>query len=262
MTDLYDTTTQSYLSAEVLRGRRQSTPAVARPRPRAGTPPAARPAPTIGGNTSSTRSWSTTTKPSHDHSLHMLGISIRGDCRRGGASGSSRSQVYRRGRWLQFVLVGLPDAAVKESQDRVCSAINNSGYKDARHLAAPPSTRPRATCKARPGLRPADRTRHPRLHETVQVRPPRRASSLQVNSASPANPPRPRCLAMAMLARKLGKRGLIIPAESIDEAVLVSDIEVYAVHSLDEAVRFLNHALRALLPAPSCVQRAITYSHA
>ena len=30
---------------------------------------------------------------------------------------------------LKFILVGLPDAAVKESQDRVFSAISNSGYR-------------------------------------------------------------------------------------------------------------------------------------
>lgn len=30
---------------------------------------------------------------------------------------------------LKLILVGLPDAAVKESQDRVFSAISNSGYR-------------------------------------------------------------------------------------------------------------------------------------
>ena len=30
---------------------------------------------------------------------------------------------------LKFILVGLPDTAVKESQDRVFSAISNSGYR-------------------------------------------------------------------------------------------------------------------------------------
>ena len=32
-------------------------------------------------------------------------------------------------REFKFILVGLPDAAVKESQDRVSSAISNSGYR-------------------------------------------------------------------------------------------------------------------------------------
>ena len=30
---------------------------------------------------------------------------------------------------LKFILVGLPDAAVKESQDRVFSAMTNSGFR-------------------------------------------------------------------------------------------------------------------------------------
>ena len=48
-------------------------------------------------------------------------------------------------------------------------------------------------------------------------------------------------LAMAMLAKKLGKRGLIVPTESADEAALVEGVAIYPVGSLDEAVRFLNH---------------------
>ena len=48
-------------------------------------------------------------------------------------------------------------------------------------------------------------------------------------------------LAMAMLAKKLGKRALIVPAESADEAALVEGVAIYPVGSLDEAVRFLNH---------------------
>jgi magnesium chelatase family protein len=48
-------------------------------------------------------------------------------------------------------------------------------------------------------------------------------------------------LAMAMLAKKLGKRGLILPTESADEAALVEGVAIYPVGSLDEAVRFLNH---------------------
>ena len=31
---------------------------------------------------------------------------------------------------LKFILVGLPDAAVKESQDRVFSAMANSGFRN------------------------------------------------------------------------------------------------------------------------------------
>ncbi|HAV13474.1 MAG TPA: magnesium chelatase, partial [Opitutae bacterium] len=50
-------------------------------------------------------------------------------------------------------------------------------------------------------------------------------------------------LAMALLARKSGKQGLIIPAESADEAALVSEVNIYPVTSLDQTVRFLNGEL-------------------
>ena len=43
-----------------------------------------------------------------------------------------------------------------------------------------------------------------------------------------------------LLARKLGKRGLIVPAESADEAALFSDVEICPVQSLDQTVQFLD----------------------
>ena len=52
-------------------------------------------------------------------------------------------------------------------------------------------------------------------------------------------------LAMAILARKTGKRGIIVPRESADEAALVEGVEVYPVDSLDETVRFLNGERRS-----------------
>ena len=45
---------------------------------------------------------------------------------------------------LKFILVGLPDAAVKESQDRVFSAISNSGYRQP-ETHSPPLILPLAT---------------------------------------------------------------------------------------------------------------------
>ena len=42
-----------------------------------------------------------------------------------------------------IVIVGLPDAAVKESRDRVTTALINSGFSFP--WAAPPSTSPRRT---------------------------------------------------------------------------------------------------------------------
>ena len=45
-------------------------------------------------------------------------------------------------------------------------------------------------------------------------------------------------LTLAMLARKMGKKGLLVPPEAADEACLVDDIKVFPVKSLAEAVAF------------------------
>ncbi|MGB0412952.1 MAG: YifB family Mg chelatase-like AAA ATPase [Coraliomargarita sp.] len=147
---------------------------------------------------------------------------------------------------LKFILVGLPDAAVKESQDRVFSAISNSGYRM-------PATR--TTINLAPGDLRKEGPAYDLpiaigiLASMKQCESTRLDDFLIAGELSLSGKTRPvkGALAMAMLARKLGKKGLIIPAESVDEAALVADIDVYAVNSLDEAVRFLNGE-RELLP--------------
>jgi magnesium chelatase family protein len=143
---------------------------------------------------------------------------------------------------LKFILVGLPDTAVKESQDRVFSAISNSGYRM-------PATR--TTINLAPGglrkegpaydlpialgiLASMKQCSHDRLNDFLI------AGEL---SLSGKTRPVRGALAMAMLARKTGKHGLLIPAESADEAALVKDVKIYPVESLDQAVRFLNGEL-------------------
>ena len=50
-------------------------------------------------------------------------------------------------------------------------------------------------------------------------------------------------LATAMLARQLGKPGVIVPADNAAEAAVVEGVEVIAVKFLTEAVGFLNRQL-------------------
>lgn len=140
---------------------------------------------------------------------------------------------------LKFILVGLPDTAVKESQDRVYSAISNSGYRM-------PATR--TTINLAPGgLRkegPAyDLPIALAVLASMKQCPDERLDDFLIAgelSLSGKTRPVRGALAMALLARKLGKRGLIVPAESADEAALVSNIAVYPVQSLDETVHFLK----------------------
>jgi len=140
---------------------------------------------------------------------------------------------------LKFILVGLPDTAVKESQDRVFSAISNSGYRM-------PATR--TTINLAPGDLRKEGPAYDLpiaigiLASMKQCAQEPLGDFLIAGELSLSGQTRPirGALAMALLARKTGKRGLIVPAESADEAALVSQVKVYPVQNLDETVRFLN----------------------
>jgi magnesium chelatase family protein len=140
----------------------------------------------------------------------------------------------------KLILVGLPDAAVKESDDRVFSALANSGFR-------PPTTR--TTINLAPGdlrkegpiydlpialgiLAASQRLIHPEQLESYLI-----AGEL---SLSGATRPVRGALAMAMLARSLGKKGILLPPASAVEAALVGGFPVYPVGSIDEAVAFLD----------------------
>ncbi|MFO8012420.1 MAG: YifB family Mg chelatase-like AAA ATPase [Phycisphaerae bacterium] len=137
------------------------------------------------------------------------------------------------------VVVGLPDAAVKESKDRVATALKNSGYTwpDGRitvNLApadmkkeGPAFDLPLALgCLAATGQMLSDRLKQyaavGELALDGSVRPIRGA------------------LAMAMACRREGLKGLILPAQNAAEAAVVSRLEVVPVRALAQAVGFLT----------------------
>lgn len=136
-------------------------------------------------------------------------------------------------------LVGLPDAAVKESCDRVFAALNNSGFQ-------PPRTRTTIN------LAPGDLRKEGPIYDlpialgilaaTRQLPVDNLGDWLIAGELSLSGATRPvrGALAMARLARSLRKRGVLMPGISADEAALVEGISIYRVDSLDRAVRFLN----------------------
>ena len=148
----------------------------------------------------------------------------------------------------KLILVGLPDAAVKESDDRVFSALSNSGYK-------PPRTR--TTINLAPGHLRKEGPFYDLpialgiLAATDQLRAENLSDWMIAGELSLSGATRPvrGALAMACLARKLGKRGLLLPAISAEEASYVEGIAVYRVESLDGAARFLSGEI-ALSPLP------------
>ncbi|MEZ5276179.1 MAG: YifB family Mg chelatase-like AAA ATPase [Opitutaceae bacterium] len=140
----------------------------------------------------------------------------------------------------RLILVGLPDAAVKESDDRVFSALTNTNF-DPPRLRTTINLAPGDLKKEGPiydlpialGILAATN----QFHAVENLDDYLLAGEL---SLSGATRPIRGGLAMAQLAKKLGRRGILLPTVSAREAALVRDIPVYAVDSLDQAVRFLE----------------------
>ena len=139
----------------------------------------------------------------------------------------------------KLILVGLPDAAVKESDDRVFSALSNSGFRAPRTRTtinlAPANLRTEGPCYDLPialGI----------LAATRQLTAENLGDWLIAGELSLSGATRPvrGALAMARLAASLRKRGILLPAISAEEAALVEDVPVFRIDSLDRAVRFLN----------------------
>lgn len=147
-------------------------------------------------------------------------------------------------------VVGLPDAAVKESIERVRSAVQNSGYAfPAGRLLinlAPADVRKEGPVYDLPialglllaggvirGGAEGEGLDHRRLFVAGElaldgrVRPVRGA------------------IALALLARDAGYDGLILPADNASEAAVVAGLEVYGARTLTEVVGWLTGGLEA-----------------
>ena len=139
----------------------------------------------------------------------------------------------------QFNIVGLPDAAVKESQHRVQAAIKNSGF-----------TFPNR--KITVNLAPADVKKEGAAFDLpmavgilaaggiIQPGALRDLAFLGELSLDGSVRPIKGAVSMAVAAKLAGLRGLIVPTQNATEAAMVEGLPVYAVGSLIEAVNFVN----------------------
>ena len=141
----------------------------------------------------------------------------------------------------KLFMVGLPDVAVKESQNRVFSALTNSGFKMSRTRTtinlAPGDVRKEGPIYDLPiaiGLLIATRQMDAAVDDYLI------AGELSLSGAAR---PIKGGLAIALLARDLGKKGVILPHPSSQEAALVEGIDVNEVDSLDQTARFLQGEL-------------------
>lgn len=154
-----------------------------------------------------------------------------------------------------FAIVGLPDAAVRESRDRVHAAIKNSG------LQFPGNKRITVN------LAPADLRKEGPAYDlpiaigvlaaTQQIWPDRLENGVFLGELSLDGATRPTkgILPMAAMARARGYARVFVPAANAGEAALVPDVEVLPVTSLTELVGHLT-GLRPLAPLRINLQNA------
>lgn len=145
---------------------------------------------------------------------------------------------------FQFVIVGLPDTAVKESAERVASAIQQSGMEMPRKKTvvnmAPADVRKEGAAYDLPiaiGL----------LAASSQIQPENLAQFLIMGELSLDGTllPVKGVLPMAIMARAMGLKGFIVPEANATEAAVVNNLEVYGMRSLREVVDFLSGATAA-----------------
>jgi len=135
-------------------------------------------------------------------------------------------------------LVGLPDSAVKESIDRIRSALRNSGFASPRTRTtinlAPADTKKEGPAFDLPiaiGMLLADDQVHSEITAEYLV-----AGELALDGRVR---PIKGVLSMALFCREEGFRGLLVPLENADEAAVVEGVEAYGISALSEAVGFL-----------------------
>lgn len=142
-----------------------------------------------------------------------------------------------------IVIVGLPDAAVKESRDRVMTALSNSGFK---------FPMGRTTIN----LAPADvKKEGPSfdlpialgiLAATEQVETDQLDNFVAVGELALTGGVRP-CkgvLPVALRAKADGKTGVLVPSENAAEAAVVDGLQVIPVQNLREAAQFLEGEIK------------------
>ena len=142
-------------------------------------------------------------------------------------------------RGINFYLVGLPDNAVKESQQRIEAAIVNLGYyyphKKIVINMAPADIRKEGSAYDLPiaiGILAAAEQINSDLLEQFII-----MGELSLDGT--LNPIKG-TLPIAIKAREMGLKGLIVPEDNVREAAVVNNLPVYGARNLIEVIDFLN----------------------
>jgi len=140
---------------------------------------------------------------------------------------------------LRFSIVGLPDNAVRESHERIMSAFEVNGFKvPGRQIVI--------------NLAPADLKKEGSgfdlpmaigiLASTEMIETNRLDGYMMVGELGLDGSVQPvkGALPIAIKARKMGLKGLIVPKDNVCEAAVVNNLNVYGVSHLKEVTDFFN----------------------
>ncbi|HAS46338.1 MAG TPA: magnesium chelatase [Microscillaceae bacterium] len=139
----------------------------------------------------------------------------------------------------KYFMVGLPDNAVKESQQRIESAIKYLGYKMPRQKTvinmAPADIRKEGAAYDLPialGIMAASDQLNPDLLDKYVI-----MGELALDGGLRSVKG---VLPIAIEARKKGYKGFILPKSNAQEAAIVNNLDIIGVENLQEAIDFLN----------------------
>ena len=143
-------------------------------------------------------------------------------------------------RGIKFFLVGLPDSAVKESHERIISALQVNGYKF-------------PTCQIVVNMAPADIRKEGSAYDlplaigilaaTQIVSEEKLSRYLIIGELSLDGSLQPvkGALSIAISAREQGFEGFILPKQNAREAAVVNNLKVYGVENIKEVIEFFNN---------------------
>lgn len=140
---------------------------------------------------------------------------------------------------IKFMLVGLPDASVKESHERIISALQVNGYKFPRKQVvinmSPADIRKEGSAYDLPLaigiLGASDGMNTDKLQDYLMM------GELSLDGTIL---PVKGVLPIAIKAREAGFKGIILPKKNGREAAVVNNLEVYSVDNIKDVINFLN----------------------
>lgn len=143
---------------------------------------------------------------------------------------------------IRFFLVGLPDASVKESHERIVSAVQENGFKFPRQQIvinmSPADIRKEGSAYDLPLaigiLAASEMVKSDKLSDYIMMG----ELSLDGNIL-----PIKGALPIAIMAKEYGYKGFILPSENAKEAAVVEGLEVYGVDNIRQVTGFINGEL-------------------